>query len=223
VPPSRASGGVVTFDWDCFQHHMNSLDDSFGLEEIQLRLYIQVLFILQFIGGADGLNLAGGTTAVETADCDDCACSCESATYNWITQGEFTGTTYFKGSFVEGEGVVQECLGGFGSDSTFNIAFLLSLVPGRITRILLDLNVIGASTTYEVMGLVTPDAEAPTGQILLASGTTSGTTDDLSLDPDTYFYGFQIVTTTDDGCGSADAKLQEITWYSPDLCDQGLC
>jgi len=64
--------GVVTFDWDCFVNHLNSLADSFELSEVQLRLYLQVSYILYFIGGVKGLNLAGGTTEITNDDCDFC-------------------------------------------------------------------------------------------------------------------------------------------------------
>jgi len=67
------TAGVVTFDWDCFNRHMNSLADDFGLSDDQLRLYLQVAFMLYFIGGADGLNLAGRTTEITDDVCDFCA------------------------------------------------------------------------------------------------------------------------------------------------------
>lgn len=63
--------GVVTFDWDCFMGNLNSLTDTFGLTEEQLRLYLQIAFMLYFIGGVDGLNLAGRTTEITD---DDCPC-----------------------------------------------------------------------------------------------------------------------------------------------------
>lgn len=65
--------GVVTFDWECFNAHLNSLADDFSLSEVQIRLYLQIGFILQFIGGAGGLNLAGATTAITDDDCSFCA------------------------------------------------------------------------------------------------------------------------------------------------------
>lgn len=68
--------GVVTFDWDCFIAQLNSLTDSFGLSEIQIRLYLQVAYILYFIGGVDGLNLAAGTTAITNDDCGACGGWC---------------------------------------------------------------------------------------------------------------------------------------------------
>lgn len=66
--------GVVTFDWDCFNAKLNSLTDSFGLSELQVRLYLQIGFMLYFIGGVDGLNLAARTTEITEADCEECGC-----------------------------------------------------------------------------------------------------------------------------------------------------
>jgi len=71
--------GVITFDWDCFVAKLNTLTDNFGLTEIQIRLYIQVTYMLYFIGGVDGLNLAGGTTAITSGSCDYCSPWC----YEW--------------------------------------------------------------------------------------------------------------------------------------------
>jgi len=64
--------GVVTFDWDCFIAKLVSLTDDFSLTETQLRLYLQISYILYFMGGADGLNLAGRTTAITEDDCSFC-------------------------------------------------------------------------------------------------------------------------------------------------------
>jgi len=61
--------GVVTFDWDCFVNKLHSLTNNFSLTEDQLRLYGQLSYMLWFIGGVDGLNLAGATTAITSSDC----------------------------------------------------------------------------------------------------------------------------------------------------------
>lgn len=66
--------GVVTFDWQCFIDQLNEQTNPFDLNEDQIRLYIQVLYILYFIGGVDGLNLAGATTAITD---DECNCDCQ--------------------------------------------------------------------------------------------------------------------------------------------------
>jgi len=68
--------GVVTFNWDCFVAQLNSLADGFGLSEVQLRLYLQVSYMLYFIGGVNGLNLAGATSEISDDDCDMCATHC---------------------------------------------------------------------------------------------------------------------------------------------------
>jgi len=64
--------GVVTFDWDCFMLKLQSPLDTFGLTEEQLRLYLQIAYMLYFIGGVDGLNLAGRTTEITDDDCAMC-------------------------------------------------------------------------------------------------------------------------------------------------------
>jgi len=66
--------GVVTFDYDCFVGKLNSLADGFGLTEVQVRLYLQVSYLIYFIGGIDGLNLAASTTDITNDDCSFCAC-----------------------------------------------------------------------------------------------------------------------------------------------------
>jgi len=68
--------GVVTFDYECFLAKMRANINLFDLTEDQLRLYGQIAYLVNFIGGADGLNLAGGTTAITEATCDECA-TCE--------------------------------------------------------------------------------------------------------------------------------------------------
>jgi len=66
--------GVVTFDWDCFNAAMLRQANSGGLSEVQLRLYIQIGYMIYFIGGVDGLNLAARTTAItdDTCECEWC-------------------------------------------------------------------------------------------------------------------------------------------------------
>lgn len=63
--------GVVTFDWSCTQRALAAGTDALNFD--QLRLFNQLNFIIQVIGGADGLNQAGATTAITDADCSGCA------------------------------------------------------------------------------------------------------------------------------------------------------
>jgi len=68
--------GVITFDFNCFLNALAQGTNAFDLTSDQIRLYVQVTYILQFLGGSDALNAAGGTTAITTADCSDCAPTC---------------------------------------------------------------------------------------------------------------------------------------------------
>jgi len=77
--------GVVTFDWDCVVNHLNSLADSFELTETQIRLYLQVMYLLYFIGGVDGLNLAAATTEITNDDCSFCI-------EDWCCRQDFEAT-----------------------------------------------------------------------------------------------------------------------------------
>jgi len=78
--------GVVTFDYDCVINQLAAQTDVTGsLTFDQLRLFGQLVYILQFIGG-DGLNLAGATTAITEADCEECIEWC----YEWEAFGDWT-------------------------------------------------------------------------------------------------------------------------------------
>jgi hypothetical protein len=66
------TAGVVTFDWDCFNSKLEAQVNDRGLSEVQMRLYVQIGYILFFIGGADGLNLAARTTDITNDDCSFC-------------------------------------------------------------------------------------------------------------------------------------------------------
>lgn len=66
------TAGVVTFDWDCFNAALLAQVNNNGLSEIQMRLYVQIGYMLYFIGGADGLNLAARTTSITD---DSCTCA----------------------------------------------------------------------------------------------------------------------------------------------------
>jgi len=95
--------GVVTFDWDCLMARLNSLVDSFGLSELQIRLYLQVSYILYFIGGIDGLNLAGRTTSITDDDCGLCGLEwC--VFWPWTEEADLNGFTAFRGTWVSGDG-----------------------------------------------------------------------------------------------------------------------
>jgi len=77
--------GIVTFDWTCTQNALAAGTDALNFD--QLRLFNQLFFIIQSIGGADGLNQAGATTSISSADCTDCG---DSFCWEWY---DVVGTT----------------------------------------------------------------------------------------------------------------------------------
>jgi len=102
--------GVITFDWDCLMAELNSLTDSFGLTELQIRLYLQVSYILYFIGGIDGLNLAGGTTEITDDNCEACDQFCgvvdfRTGLHGWTI---LTGVGGTRGHYEPGVGIVAD-------------------------------------------------------------------------------------------------------------------
>lgn len=107
--------GVVTFDWDCLMNRLNSLLNQFSLSEEQLRLYLQIIYILYFIGGIDGLNLAARTTEVTDDDCSMCGePGCESRLGgngfdDWSVDyiGASSGGCYLSWEYDAGLDVVQ--------------------------------------------------------------------------------------------------------------------
>jgi len=111
--------GVVTFDYKCFIRQLESLTDTHGLTEEQLRLYLQISYILYFIGGVDGLNLAGGTTAITDDDCADCNCEGTSVNFGASDFGFVQNAwdvyaasgTYMSNIF--GTGIYADSVGGF--------------------------------------------------------------------------------------------------------------
>lgn len=63
---------VVTYDFQCVIDNLAAGTNPFDLSANEIRLFGQLYYILNFIG-VDGLNYAGSATAIETADCSDCA------------------------------------------------------------------------------------------------------------------------------------------------------
>lgn len=67
--------GVITFDYQCFVDQLYANTSLFDFTGAQLRLLGQIGYLLNIIG-ADGLNLAGATTAITSATCDCAADHC---------------------------------------------------------------------------------------------------------------------------------------------------
>jgi len=72
IETASDDAGVVTFDYDNFYNRLaNAIDIT--EDPLYLRVFGQVWYMLQWIG-EQNLNIAGGTTAIETADCSFCDC-----------------------------------------------------------------------------------------------------------------------------------------------------
>jgi len=66
------NAGVVTFDYQCVQRGLSTTLEHPDLDAAQLRLLIQISYLLGVIGGVDALNHAGATTEISVADCEGC-------------------------------------------------------------------------------------------------------------------------------------------------------
>jgi len=129
--------GVVTFDWDCLMAKLNSLTDNFGLTEIQIRLYLQVTYILYFIGGIDGLNLAATTTAITSGSCDYCSPWC----YEWdftVSDGGWQARTGFGitvGHYTSGTGWQPDIHNDGCSNHGYTYLYLAFPEASNISRV----------------------------------------------------------------------------------------
>jgi len=136
-------GEVVTFDYTCVQEGLSDKLEHFDLDAAQLRLLVQLGFILNAIGGADALNHAGATTEIETA-----MCGCGTA-YKW----DFTSSPSDWGVVADrGAGC---CFGGLGFVSVYDyggfgdteIRIASAAQPEKtITRFLVEYSAEGDST-----------------------------------------------------------------------------
>lgn len=103
---SSCEDDVVTFDFQCVRDKMARYTDILDPQVItNIRLFGQVDFILNVIG-VDGLNAAGATTAIEDADCSECAPDCisidfteDSYPYTFIPYPATVGTGSLDASF----------------------------------------------------------------------------------------------------------------------------
>lgn len=96
--------GVVTFDWDCFENKLAAQTNVFDLTFEQLRLFGQIEYLLQVIGGVDALNAAGATTAITDDDCSYCAPHCFYIDLR-LTNGSGLGVHITGGTWVSGQGI----------------------------------------------------------------------------------------------------------------------
>lgn len=135
--------GVVTFDYNCFINALAAGTNLFDLSADQLRLFGQIAFILNALGGADALDQAGATTAISAYDCSDCAetwliCRLggngfdNMATANWAIFSDYCTATYNSG-LDEVDGCAQ--------NSGANYQFVIQInfpSPQQITEVSLQ-------------------------------------------------------------------------------------
>jgi len=128
--------GVVTFDYECFNNKLAAQTNVFDLTASQLRLFGQIQWMLNTIGGVDALNSAGATTAITDYDCSGCAPSCgllvtfdPGDPFTIIAYG--SGVTWGDGTLDEGFGEpAPSVTSAFGTDGVspgFGLAVELDL------------------------------------------------------------------------------------------------
>jgi hypothetical protein len=87
VTAATDDAGIVTFDYDTFMNTLSEQVDLLG-GDVELKRFGQVWYMMQFLG-EDGLNLAGNTTAITSADCTHCDETCYLLRFT-ITDGGLT-------------------------------------------------------------------------------------------------------------------------------------
>lgn len=132
--------GVVTFDWTCTQSALAATTDA--LDFNQLRLFGQLSYLIEVIGGADGLNQAGATTAITDYDCSPCFPT--GWCYFWdFTLSDGGWVVGAQGEWSDGVGWVSqtvspgvydvliyaECPGGCGQPAT-TVTIVATWTPG---------------------------------------------------------------------------------------------
>lgn len=68
---SSLDGSTVVFDYDCVISEIANATNILDITASEIRLFGQLQYMLGWLG-AQGLNVAGGTTEIEDADCSPC-------------------------------------------------------------------------------------------------------------------------------------------------------
>jgi len=85
---SNDTAGVVTFDWEMIFAELTEMTFQAGADLERQQLIQQIRFMLTMIG-VDGINHAGATTFVTSADCDECGDWCYLFDFS-VSNGGFT-------------------------------------------------------------------------------------------------------------------------------------
>ena len=192
--------GVVSFDFNAIY------DEIFNTQEFDLvlqgfRLAGQVMYLLRILG-AEGINLAGETTAITDPDCDACA-GLRCIIYDFRTGTH--GATINGGTQTSGQGIVGANFGGGNlSNATITLAF-----PDRyVTQINVTYTKNGGSGTNNANNkLVRLD-----GSTVQSNGTnTLGTEVTLSVLPEQMVDGF--IWDLNSGTDATPVTMHQVVVY----------
>jgi len=121
---SSNTDGVVTFDNDCLGDRLRRQTNIFDLTEAQLRLYVQILYLVSIIG-IDGLNTAGTTTAITDDDCSACDAF-------WGRKMDFRVSDWGFAAYAD------PVNGGYVGSYESGVGFKTRVYPGGISQISLQ-------------------------------------------------------------------------------------
>jgi len=186
-------GGVVTFDYECFVNALNSLANDFVLSETQLRLYLQITFILYFIGGIDGLNLAARTTEITDDSCIECAAV-------WCFEQDLTTDGGLFSAFSSGGNTYAQFSSGVGWIPLYDVYTIIYADP--ISEVYLDSVVLWSSAALHRLRLNCPGGSGDSGTDFSTGVTTDppyvmdGSLYKYTIGIGTYSTGFCIFSDT---------------------------
>lgn len=212
---------VVTFDYDGVLGAVDELWTPIS----DFNVWTAVHYLLLIIGG-DGLQRAGATTSIASADCGDCDCpSGECYEFNFSDGDPGATACVFYGEFSV-DHYAESCFGGIGSDAYINVGLHLSQNGSGcpIDHIEIDIEPIVAGCGWEIYGSPTDNDPCTTDLVLLASGTTVSTgiqTVGGFVDGSMYV-GVRVITSQTGGCGTTDVNWYAVRIQSSDLAAAGL-
>lgn len=215
--------GVVTFDWNCFVEKLHALTNTFSLTEDQLRLYLQLSYMLWFIGSVDGLNLAGATTEITEAECDCGEAWCYTINLmdepaDFVEDCAATGNPYCAADWVFGSGWEGWSGSSPSGQSRYGAIRLDFPAAAHLTRVVAGGRVLakadlGDDTMF--LRLYRADTTYVDKQQFNAAGTDEFAVDQNTIDEE-FVAALFVPTSEADGIGGAATgtpTAQFITFY----------
>jgi len=213
--------GVVTFDWDCIEHELYAAAVSFGINEVQLRLYAQVNYIIWILGGVDALNTMGATTAITTAACDDCGDHCFVIDFRDTDGSEFgVSLPFANATWTSGIGYVANFDGGGGFyDVTVLWTFPDTLTCKFVEVTYTKITGAGDNDTNNLRAL-SPVINYATTQVAINSDNGLGTYIGKLIELDSVAVdGMSADINSGNGSSDAPIVVRMIVRYSSDIPD----